>query len=375
MMTLNGMDAAKKSEKQSYGWRQPGSVQDWLLEEPWEFEFFQAVKLLELMQPGRMPAGEGLDPDQESIHFRSRVELAFAASEVQDIAVPRRPDLPHTVTTNLFSLGGPSGPLPLVDTQKVIEREWRKDHGMLAFLDMFHHRLLALLVKVRKAHRPSLLALRPDQGPMAQYLYSCFGLGLPTLRNRLGLPDRALLFYANILSHRPRSGNGLERLLSDYFQVHAVVQPLEGVWRPIEPEDWTAIGRSGRNQQLGRGASLGQRIWDQQGRFAVTMGPLRLGQFLDFLPLPDQHRPLGSAFRPLCELTRFFAGQQFEFSFRLRLKGQDVPGSRLSCKPGLGRTWLGWTSWLHDESGPARDSEIRLSGRPPQFPPRVPTRE
>jgi type VI secretion system protein ImpH len=274
----------------------------------------------------------------------------------------------------------------LIDTQKVIEREWRKDHGMLAFLDMFHHRLMALLVKVRKAHRPSLWSVGPHQGPVAQYLFSCFGLGLPQLRNRLGLPDRCLLFYSNILSHHPHSGSGLERLLSDYFQVHAAVRQLEGTWRPIEPEDWTAIGQTGRNQELGRGASLGARVWDQQGRFAVTVGPLRLAQFLDFLPLPDRYRPMGSGFRPLCEMTRFYAGQQFEFSFHLRLSARDVPGSRLSSDPQKGRTWLGWTSWLHDDSaampdgqvrpdGKARpDGEVRLSGRQPQFPPRLRSR-
>ena len=366
------MEKPNNSGKQSYGWRQPGSVQDWLLEEPWEFEFFQAVKLLEQMQPQRPPAGEGLHPEDESVHFRSRVDLVFAASEVDDVAPPAKPGLPYTLTANLFSLGGPAGPLPLVDTQKVIEREWRRDHAMLAFLDMFHHRLLALLVKVRKAHRPSLLAKAPHEGPVANYLYSCFGMGLPQLRDRLGLPDRCLLFYSNILSHHPRSATGLERLVSDYFQVPAAVDQLEGAWRPIEPEDWTAIGVSGRNQRLGQTAALGKRVWDQQACFALTIGPLPRKQFLDFLPLPEQYRPLGSGFRPLCELTRFYAGHQFEFSFRLRLEGADVPGSRLSSNPATGRTWLGWTSWLHDESKPVPAGEIRLSGRPPQLPPRGP---
>jgi type VI secretion system protein ImpH len=106
MMTVNGMDSAKRVEQQAYGWRQPGSVQDWLLDEPWEFEFFQAVKLLEQMKPGCPPAGEGLDPDQESIHFRSRVELAFAASEVDEVAAPPQPGMPYTLTANIFSLGG-----------------------------------------------------------------------------------------------------------------------------------------------------------------------------------------------------------------------------------------------------------------------------
>ncbi len=342
--------------EKSYGWREEASLQEWLTAEPWEFEFFQAVKLLERMQPLRPAPGAGLDAEDESIRFRSRVELAFQASEVQGVELPSHPDQPATLTANLFSLAGSSGPLPFTDTELILEREWRKDHGMLEFLDMFHHRLLALLVKVRKAHRPSLHGPHPAEGPLAQYLYACFGLGLSQLRNRLELPDRCLLFYSNILAHHPRSASGLERLISDYFQVHATVEQLQGQWNPLEPEDWTRLGVSGQNQTLGGGATLGTRVWDQQGRFSLTAGPLRFAQFKDFLPV-------GAAFRAACALTRFYAGPDSEFTIQLRLPANQVPESRLAGKNQPGQTWLGWTSWL--KTGPTRDepAPVRLSSR------------
>ena len=341
--------------EKSYGWRREASLEEWLAAEPWEFEFFQAVKLLERMQPLRPAPGAGLDPEDESIRFRSRVELAFQASEVHDVDLSSS-DGPATLTTNLFSLAGSSGPLPFTDTELILEREWRKDHGMLEFLDMFHHRLLSLLVKVRKAHRPSLHGPHPADGPLAQYLFACFGLGLPQLRNRLELPDRCLLFYANILAHHPRSASGLERLISDYFQVSATVDQLEGEWNPLEPEDWTRLGTTGQNQTLGGGATLGTRVWDQQGRFSLTIGPLRYAQFKDFLPI-------GAAYRATCALTRFYAGPDSGFALHLRLQTNDVRESRLAGRDQPGQTWLGWTSWLKTGSSVEEPAPVRLSSR------------
>jgi type VI secretion system protein ImpH len=180
-------------------------------------------------------------------------------------------------------------------------------------------------------------------------------MALDECQDRLRTPSRSLIYYSGILSQHPRSASGLERLLADYFQVPARVNQLLGQWRELEPSAWTRIGAMGTNHALGQTALLGSRIWDQQGRFEVDLGPMSLTAFFDLLPL-------GSAFEPLCELTRFYAGPESDFSFRLALRAAEVPPTQ------LGKSCLGWTSWLKTRPFLSDDSQVRLSPRKPGAP-------
>jgi type VI secretion system protein ImpH len=351
--SLQVVSENRNSPVSRFGWKQEASVEEWLYSEPWEFEFFQAVRILELLHHDRVPAGEAANPQDEAVRFRSLVTQVFPASEVQSIE-PGEHDQP-VVTANLFPVAGAGGPLPAPDGERVIEQTWRKDHAMRDFLDMFHHRLLSLLVRSRKMHHPAYTSRRPHDGPIASYLYAFFGMALDEVRHRMRISDRALVFYSGLLAQQPRSASGLERLLSDYFQVPARVEQLLGQWRSLDAEEWTIIGTRGRNQSLGQGALLGCRVWDQQGRFEVHLGPMRLDAFLNLLPC-------GSGFEPLCELTRFYVGPDPEFGFRMIVEGLDTAPAV------LGTSRLGWTSWLKTRPAAGLDSQVRLASRAPADP-------
>src|SRR5271167_4169526 len=90
----------------TYGWRGDSSVEQWLLAEPWQFEYFQAVKLLELLHPDRHAPGESSDPDSEVVRFSSRVTLEYPASEVQQIKAPTKKQDPFVMAVNLLGLAG-----------------------------------------------------------------------------------------------------------------------------------------------------------------------------------------------------------------------------------------------------------------------------
>jgi len=337
----------------NYGWGKEASVEQWLLDAPWQFEYFQAIKLLELLHPDRHAPGESSDPDTEVVRLQSRVTLEYPASEIQKLTPPAAPGEPFAMSVNLLGLAGQYGPLPIPDTERILANVARRDLAMRDFLDIFNHRLLSLLLKIRKIHQPSMTAGQPHLDRTAFYFYSFFGLGNPALRNRIGVQDRSLLHYCGILSQHPRSASGLERFFSDYFQVRVDVKQLAGGWRYLEPDQWTRIGvTSGVNNSLGRTAMVGQRYWDQQGTFEVNLGPLNLDTFEDFLPV-------GRGFTPLCELSRFYAGVDAEFRFRLTLSAPQVPETRLARK-----SRLGWTSWLKTQPFTADDSQVVLQGKP-----------
>jgi type VI secretion system protein ImpH len=339
----------------AFGWRTQRSVEEWLFAEPYRFDFFQAVHLLELLHPQPERPAYELDPEKEAVRFRSRIGLDFPASEVQQVTPPAEPGSPVEMTVNFMGLAGAFGPLATPDTELLLERIRSKDFAMRDFLDIFNHRLVSLMYQVRRLHRVALTTQHPEQTRTAGYLYSCFGVGLPQLRKEMQIPARDLLYCAGILSQQPRSAVGLEQVLIHHFQVRASVKQLVGRWRTLEADQWTTIGRHGQNQRLGDGTVLGTRVWNQQGSFVVELGPLKLQQFLDFLA-PNRAFPRqGAGYAPLCELTRFYAGPEFEFQFRLTLRASDVPESR------LGKTQLGWTSWLKTRPFSNDDSQVRLS--------------
>jgi type VI secretion system protein ImpH len=334
----------------AFGWQREAALQDWLFAEPFRFDFFQAVRLLEKLAPDAVPPGQGSEPEKEAVRFRSRVALDFPASDVQRLAPPiaLEPEEPPEMTVNFMGLAGAFGPMAMPDTELVLDRIRSKDFAARDCLDIFNHRLVSLMYQVRKTHRLTLTNQSPEETSIARRLYSFFGLGLEGLRNRMQVPDRTLLLTAGILAQQPRSAVGLERLLACHFQVEVSVSQLAGCWRPLEASEWTRIGRiHGRNQRLGGGALVGTRIWDQQGAFRIRLGPLTQTEFRDFLP--D-----GTAYRPLCELTRFYAGPEFEFGFQLTLKATDVPQSW------LGHAVLGWTSWLKTRPFSHDDSQVHL---------------
>jgi len=142
---------------------------------------------------------------------------------------------------------------------------------------------------------------------------------------------------------------GLERILRDYFQVEIKSRQFQGQWCELEESQWTVIGRSGRNQRLGRDTViLGTRVWDQHAGFEIQLGPLTLKQFTSFLPT-------GWRYGVLCDLIRFYVRNELSFSIRLVLKAAEIPPSELSTS----QPALAWTSWLAGKRATTTDQPPR----------------
>jgi type VI secretion system protein ImpH len=100
--------------------------------------------------------------------------------------------------------------------------------------------------------------------------------------------------------------------------------------------------------------TVGSRIWDEQGKFRLRVGPLSYQRYTEFLP----GRP---AFQALVQAARLYIGTEYEFDVQLVLRAQDVPFCRLGAAPA--RPELRRNSWLM--SGPAKhdfDNTIFPSG-------------
>jgi type VI secretion system protein ImpH len=314
---------------QANHWQGEMAVSQSLRQEPFRFEFLQAVRILETMRK-RREAGRDTE-----IRFRSRVSFAFPASEVDAIELgpAEDPAAAAAMTVNFLGLAGALGPLPQAYTEMILEAAARRDLAAVDFLDIFNHRLVWLLYRAHEAHHVTLTVEAPYRGEAAQYLLALIGLGPRTLRDRVGVPDSALLRYSGLLARNVRTATGLERMLADYFDVSARVHQFMGRWRPLDPTQWTKIGAYGLNQTLGGGAVLGRRAWDQAGGVMVELGPLICAQFRRFLPGEPAHGQLA-------KLARFYLGLTCRIQVRLQLKPAEIPVAS------LGSATLGYTSWL-----------------------------
>ncbi len=339
-----------------HGWGTTGSVARLLFAEGWRFELHQAVRLLERMARETVPVGEGTEPGREAVRFSSRVGLDFPASEVHEVALPGASGEPARMTVNVLGLAGVLGPLPTPFSEMLLERLAARDPAFRDFLDIFNHRLVSLLHRARKRVRPGLSWDRPDGEGFARAAFALLGLGTEGTRGRMEIEDRALLQYTGLLARRGRSAVALEVMLADYFGVGVRCRQFVGRWLVLDAEQRTAIGSewTGRHNALsalGSGAVLGARVWDQGGGIEISLGPLSLGQFLDFLPV-------GRGFRALGQLVRFALGDTLDVAVRPVLKAAEVPPCRLGCGPRLG-----WSSWLATRPRAADDSQVRLAVR------------
>jgi type VI secretion system protein ImpH len=317
-----------------------------LRENPTSFEFFQAVRVLERLFPGRSPVGDFHQPSEEVARFTVNPDTAFPASEIQALDIDD--GRPPRVTVNFMGLTGPEGVLPYCYSLLVSERIRDRDTAARDFLDLFHHRIISLFYRAWEKYRFSVSYERDQQDRLTQHLKDLVGLGEPGLQNRLGIRDDAVLFYTGLLGPQQRSAAALEQLIGDYFGVPAAVEQFVGGWYPLSAGTECTIGEEGDpSEQLGWGAVAGEEVWDPQARVRLRLGPLTRSQYDEFLPL-------GSAYQPLRTLTRFFCGEQFDFEVQLVLARDEVPPSMLGGEgPG---SPLGWCTWMRSRPF-ARDAD------------------
>ena len=318
------------------GWGTDRPVADLLFEEGWRFDFHRAVRILEILGNGAVPAGEGADASAEPVRFRSAVGFDFPPSEVAEVeADPPGEHVPRMVVTFL-GLAGAHGPLPPPYAELIVERLKRRDTALRDFLDIFNHRLVSLLYRVRKLRRIGFDPRPPDRTPFADLLRAIMGMGTGGLADRMATPDRSLLFYTGLLAQQPRSMAGLENLLRHFFGVPVRGRSLRGRWIDLAEDQITRIGASGRNRGLGRDTVLGTRVWDQEAGIELVLGPMGMDRFAEFLPDGRAHPMLRA-------LIRFYGNEDFDADLTLLLRGDEVPGARLGLRTG---SRLGWTSWL-----------------------------
>lgn len=336
------------------------SVENDLFDHGYDFEFFQAVRLLLRIFPDRQPVGRPGQPSAEVVRFRSRQSLAFPPSAIHEVERDARGNAP-VMTVAFLGLSGAQGPLPLSYSEEVIARNAKKDTALAAFFDIFNHRLVSLFYRAWEKHhfpisfeRERTSALPVKEESFTNYLFDLIGMGTGGLRNRMRIRDEALLLYAGLIAQRPHSASALAGLLRDCFQVSIEIEQFHGKWFPLAGESLSYLSPEGQHNSLGTGAVAGDAVWNPQSRFRVCLGPLTFARFKAFLPGE-------AALEKLRELVQFFAGPALEFDVQLILIAREVPEC-LATDEGDSAPLLGLSSWLDRAAVPYDARDVLLEG-------------
>ena len=303
-----------------------------LRQEPQAFELLQALLLLEREQPRMTSLGCGTSPQAEAIRLRGPLTPLFAASQVESLLIEA--DGKAQLTTPVFGLGGPDGPLPYAYQEWLQQRARLKDHAPAAFLDLFQHRLLSILYRVLRKHRLALGFGVPNASPVHAQLRALTGLLPSALQERQVLNDSAILARSALFMGGRRSLAGFTTLVRQHFGHPVQASAYAGAWRAIPSASRSQLGRGARNLKLGHNTIAGTRVWDEHAGIRLTLGPLAQAHASRFLPGGEAHGQLAS-------LASFYFGPDMDCALSLLIDGaapltlDRQRGTRLRWNTGL----------------------------------------
>lgn len=327
--------------------RDPVELATLLEEQVARMDFYQVLRLIENAYPALPRIGASLRPRDDAVRFGQDPALIFHPTMLAQF---KRADGEGRarLAVNFFGLLGANAPMPVHITEYVRDRLRRGgDSTLLAFLDVFHHRMLSLFYRARAVTEPVISLDRDDGDRFSVFVGSMFGIGTPALRERDEISDFAKLHFAGLLANKARPASGLVTILREYFQLPLHIEQFVGHWMRMPSEIQSRIGSADDGNRLGSSLVLGRSVWDCQHKFRIVIGPLGYDDYRRFMPG-------GESMQRLLAWVRNYVGLTLDWDVRLILNKEEVPPLRLG-----GATRMGWSTWLTSKA-PVRNPDQML---------------
>jgi len=306
-----------------------------LRERPYAYDFFEAMRRIECAWPTLPRLGTATRPADEPVRLGQKPSLDFPPSMLAEVAALDGNRL--KILSYFFGLFGSQGPLPLHLTEYVYDRAANaRDTTLTAFADVFHHRMHELFYRAWANVRPTVHFDRPEQDRFASYVAALAGLASPALQHSDAWPDRAKLYFSGTLAAGAKTRAGLETLLTEYLGLPVRVHECVGEWLSIVEDERMRLGEP--TASLGRSV-LGANVWSAQHKLRIAIGPVEVGDLLQYLPGSPSLARLRAA------VMNYF-GFEYAWDLQFIVRRARLPGTQLGQ---FGH--LGWTSW----TAPPRD--------------------
>lgn len=305
-----------------------------LRKDPSGFDFFQAVRLIEQLNDDKPRIGKSVKPADDPVRFGQKATLSFEPSSIASYMSGTRTTHP-AMMVYFFGLLGPNGPLPAHMTEFIRDRERNNaDTAQSRFLDMFHHRLISLFFQAWATNDQSASFDRPDDDWFSEAANSFAGLDGETFYSRDTIPDISKRFWSGRLMAANGCSEGLESLLTGYFEIPVKVKPFSGQWMRIPEQYLCRLNGDDETTCLGMNVIVGECTYDRAQKFSIKLGAL---SFEDF----ERMLPGRRSFRRLMDWVKYYITTPMTWDVEYELKGSDVPQTQLGRYGQLGlSTWL-----------------------------------
>lgn len=278
-------------------WQEGSGVSiEQLLDAPEEFDFYQAVYLVEQQLSSEdkawLSVGNDSFPNKELIRFKSDQHIGFPGRPITK-AKKRSHENGSTsldLHVSFMGLTGASGVLPRHYSELILQCIKNRDTAMRDFFDLFNHRLISLNYRAWKKYRISSYVEQDIDNyndPFSRSLMALTGA-----KNSLGI------YYGGLFNKANRSSEGLRRLLTDYLGCRVEIHELQGRWISLAKQDQTKLtsrqDREGQYCRLGSEATLGSRVWDLSSAIKVVVFPETPEQVRRLLPGSELRKSLST---------------------------------------------------------------------------------
>ncbi|CAM3824947.1 type VI secretion system baseplate subunit TssG [Parendozoicomonas haliclonae] len=335
------------------------TVAEKLRTRPHQFDFFQAVRLLEAISQTEkakdekfadQPVAELAPPHKELVRFLASQSLSFSASDIARLKIKEQEDNPDPdsrhqwqMEVTFMGLTGSQGVLPQTMSETVLKELKDKNRALRDFFDIFHHRTISLFyrawqkyqlpVHFERQKRKETEALEPDSENdiYSLAMKSLIGLGTDNVQHRMPLRDDVAAGMGGLLGRNVRSASALKSAILHHFGLKADIEQFIGEWYQIPEDLRTQLpGRVNRdkgvNNILGQNAVLGQQSWQIQSRFRVVLEPMSYQRYMSFLPGSRRLESLRS-------LVQLVAGTELDFEIHVRVEEKELPPLQLDQRP------------------------------------------
>lgn len=250
---------------------------DRLLEAPYRFRFYQAVRLLRRLHPERSL--------ESLVQFQSDASFAFAPSELVSLKAPSTDEGPLTLKVAFMGLLSSRSMLPDHYRERALALARNKDRALLDFLDIFNDRLISLLYQAWEKPRFFVKLERREPDPLTKALEALAGLRLGEQPMSLPFdPDLIRGQAARFMRGMVSEESALEVLRTAFPDIGFELHPFDPQQLPLEDDSRFRLRRGSLGNQLGRFCPLGRRVWDVQSRVRLKVGPLTPQQWQAFAP-------------------------------------------------------------------------------------------
>ncbi|AHG20838.1 hypothetical protein Z042_15415 [Chania multitudinisentens RB-25] len=337
-------------------YRLPDDFWQKLEEAPYQYDLFQLLRRIDAQGGQPYMLGRAPQPSHDLLRLGQEPSLSFAPSTLAQVS-QRAGSALHEVSIFSFGLFGPNGPLPLHMTEYVRERLYHhQDRTLLAFSNLFHHRLISLFYRAWADAQPTVSLDRADNRRFDEYLSCLTGIGLPAQRSGDSLNTHAKHFMAGHLVRHGRDPEGLSKILQDYFNVSVRIVENVPHWLCIEKREQARLQAGRGVPRLGESAFLGIAMRDVQHKFRIELGPMSQQNYDRFLP--------GAEFCiQLRDWVRQYVGIEFSWEVRLILAQDQLSGTQLG-----GNQRLGLSSWMENPQRQHDANDLTFSPEPLETP-------